>query len=289
MIGGFIVEGTANKQVLIRARGPSMSGAPFNLAGTLANPMVQLYSFAAGGFIATNDNWQDTPSCSAGYTCGGAAEISATGNDPCQPNPGQTVAPPNCNQESALLITLPPGNYGGIVTGVGGGTGIGMVEVFNSDGNSLTRLGNISTRDYVGTGDSVMIGGFIVEGTSNKQVLIRARGPSMSGAPFNLAGTLANPMVQLYSFAAGGFIATNDNWQDTPSCSAGYTCGGSAEIIATGIDPCQPNPGQTTAPPNCSQESALLITLPPGNYGAIVTGVSGGIGIGMVEVFDMQN
>ncbi len=153
-----------------------------------------------------------------------------------------------------------------------------------------TKLGNISTRAFVGTGVNEEIGGFIISGTSPKQVLIRARGPSMSGAPFNYSGTLANPTVQLYSFAVGGFIAQNDDWQvSDPLCAAsGYSCGTPTQITATGKDPCQPNPGQTSPPPGCTQESAILITLPPGNYGAIVTGVNGGTGLGLVEVFDMN-
>ena len=91
-------------------------------------------------------------------------------------------------------------------------------------------------------------------------VLIRARGPSISGAPFFVPGTLANPFLQIFS--GQDVIAQNDNWQDTPSCS-GFVCGTAAQIAATGLDPCQPNPGQTTPPPSCTQESAILATLPP--------------------------
>jgi hypothetical protein len=100
---------------------------------------------------------------------------------------------------------------------------------------------------------------------------------------------VANPTVQFYSFAAGAFIAQNDDWQTTnPQCDApAVSCGGVTEIIATGLDPCLPNPGQSVAPPGCAQESAILITLPPGNYGAIVSGVGDTTGVGLVEVFDV--
>jgi hypothetical protein len=289
LIGGFIIGGTDPKTVLIRARGPSMGGAPFNVPETLANPFVQFYSFALGTFIAQNDNWQvSDPLCAAsGFVCGGSTEISATGLDPCIPNPGQSVAPPGCAQESAILITLPPGNYGAIVSGMSGGTGVGLVEVFEV-GSATSRVINISTRAFVETGDNVEIGGFIIGGAAPKTVLIRARGPSMGGAPFNVPATLANPFVQLYSFATGTFIAQNDNWQvSDPLCAAsGFVCGGATEISATGLDPCLPNPEQISAPPGCAQESAILITLPPGNYGAIVSGVSDGTGVGLVEVFE---
>ena len=282
MIGGFIVDGTTPKRVLVRSRGPSMAGAPFFVPGTLANPMVQLFSGPT--MIAQNDNWQDAPSC-PGFVCEGATEILNTGLDPCTPNPGQTSSPANCALEAAILITLPPGPYTAIVSGADGGTGVGLVEVFEADASTVSELSNISTRGFVQSGDDVMIGGLIIEGSAPATVLIRARGPSMSGAPFFVPGTLANPFLQLFS--GQDVIAQNDNWQDAPSCN-GFVCGTAAQIAATGLDPCQPNPGQTTSPPSCTQESAILITLPPGAYTAIVSGVGGGTGVGLVEAFEMD-
>jgi hypothetical protein len=282
MIGGFIVDGTAPKRVLVRSRGPSMAGAPFFVPGTLANPMVQLFSGPT--LIAQNNNWQDAPSC-PGFVCEGATEILNTGLDPCTPNPGQTSSPANCALEAAILITLPPGPYTAIVSGADGRTGVGLVEVFEADASTVSDLSNISTRGFVQSGDDVMIGGLIIEGSSPATVLIRARGPSMSGAPFFVPGTLANPFLQLFS--GQDVIAQNDNWQDAPSCN-GLVCGTAAQIAATGLDPCQPNPGESTPPVACTQESAILITLPPGAYTAIVSGVGGGTGVGLVEAFEMD-
>jgi len=282
MIGGFIIDGSTPKRVLIRSRGPSMAGAPFFVPGTLANPKVQLFSGPT--MIAQNDNWQDAPSC-PGFVCEGATEILNTGLDPCTPNPGQTSSPANCALESAILITLPPGPYTAIVNGVGGSTGLALVEVFEADASVVSELSNISTRGFVQSGDDVMIGGLIIEGSSPATVLIRARGPSMSGAPFFVPGTLANPFLQIFS--GQDLIAQNDNWQDAPSCS-GFVCGTAAQIAAAGLDPCQPNPGQTVSPPSCTQESAILITLPPGAYTAIISGVGGGTGVGLVEAFEMD-
>ena len=130
-----------------------------------------------------------------------------------------------------------------------------------------------------------MIGGFIIDGTMPKRVLVRSRGPSIAAALFFVPGTLANPMVQLFSGPT--LIAQNDNWQDAPSCP-GFVCEGATEILNTGLDPCQPNPGQTVSPPSCTLESAILITLPPGAYTAIVSGVSGGTGVGLVEAFELD-
>jgi hypothetical protein len=282
MIGGFIIDGLAPLRVLVRSRGPSMGGAPFFVPGTLGNPLLRLFSGQT--VIAENDNWQATLTC-FGFVCEGAAEIVNTGLDPCQPNPGQAGPPPNCALESAIIITLPPGPYTGIVSGADGGTGVGLVEVFEVDTGGVSELSNISTRSFVQTGDNVMIGGMIIEGSTESTVLIRARGPSMAGPPFFVPGTLANPLLRLFS--GQDVVAQNDNWQDTPSC-AGFVCDGPPQIIATGLDSCQPNPGQATPPPGCTQESAILITLPPGGYTAIVSGADGGTGVGLVEVFEVD-
>jgi hypothetical protein len=282
MIGGFIVDGTAPKRILIRSRGPSMAGAPFFVPGTLANPQVQLFSGPT--MIAQNDNWQDAPSC-PGFVCEGATEIMNTGLDPCTPNPGQNSSPANCALEAAILITLPPGAYTAIVNGVAGGTGVGLLEVFEADASTVSELSNISTRGFVQSGDDEMIGGLIIEGSAPATVLIRARGPSMSGAPFSVSGTLANPFLQIFS--GQDVIAQNDNWQDPPSCT-GFVCGTAAQIAASRLDPCQPNPGQTVSPPSCTLESAILITLPPGAYTAIVSGVGNTTGVGLVEAFEMD-
>jgi hypothetical protein len=176
------------------------------------------------------------------------------------------------------LITLPPGDYTAIQSGVGGASGIGLIEAFEVDGGaSPSKLINISTRVRTGTGDNVMIGGFIIGGASVKTVGIRARGPSMSGAPFFVPGTLANPFLRLFSGST--VIAFNDNWQDLQP----------EEITAAGLGPCEPNPGQGTSPPNCAQESAVIVSLPPGAYTAIVTGAGGGTGIALAEVFELDD
>jgi len=270
-IGGFIIGGTDPKTVLIRARGPVL--ADFGVPGELANPFLQLFSGQT--VIAQNDNWQVTdPLCgSPSVSCGGETEIIATGLDPCVGNLT------GCSQESAILVTLPPGPYTAIVSGFGGATGVGLVEVFEV-GTSTSRLTNISTRGVVGTGDDVMIGGLIIAGTDPKTVLIRARGPVLTD--FGVPGELNDPVLQLFSGQT--VIAQNDNWQVTDSLcgSPAVSCGGETEIIATGLDPCV---GNLTG---CSQESAILITLPPGPYTAIVSGVGGGTGVGLVEVFEVN-
>ena len=285
MIGGFVIEGSQPTAVLIRGRGPSMGDKPFFVPGTLSNPQLQLFS--GSNPIAQNDNWQDSPQCDSQFACGGAAQIQATGLDPCQPNPGQTAAPAGCAFESAILVILSPGPYTAVLSGVNGGTGVGLVEVFEVDGSSnASKLVNVSTRAVIQSKDDVMIGGVILAGPTAKTVLIRGRGPSMEGAPFYVSETLDNPYLELYSGAT--VIAENDNWQNNPQCDPRFACGTVAQIKATGLDPCQPNPGQSAAPKGCDKEAVFLITLPPGAYTAILRGVGGATGVALVETFDLN-
>ena len=233
LIGGFIVTGTHSKEVLLRAIGPSLA-----LDGKLANPVLELHD-ASGAVIATNDDWQTNTN---------EQEIVDTGLAPTDP------------LESALLVTLDPGAYTAIVSGAGNGTGIGLVEAYDLDRTTDARLANISTRGFVQTGDNVMIGGFIILGSEDEDVLVRAIGPSLP-----LAGTLADPLLELHN-ADGSILATNDNWRDTQE----------AEIEATGI------------PPANDAESAIVSTLAPGNYTAIVRGVGDTTGVALVEAYGLN-
>jgi hypothetical protein len=262
-IGGFIIGGTTSKTVLVRAIGPSMGLPPFNVPGVLANPTVTLFQ---GPFaIALNDDWQVVdPFCSSKgfFVCGGPADIAAAGA-------------PSDPLESAVLITLPPGPYTVMVTGVGGTNGVGLVEVYEVAGDPhVSPLTGLATRGLVQTGGNVLIGGFIIGGTTPKTVVVRALGPSMGLPPFNVPGVLANPTLTLFSGSTA--IAQNDDWGTVdPLCaSTGNLCGTPAQIAAAGA-------------PSDPLEAALLITLPPGPYTAIVSGVGGSTGVGLVEVYEV--
>lgn len=273
MIGGFVLQGSTPKAVLVRARGPSL--AAFGVAGAMANPYIELYSGSTK--IAQNDNWQTTdPLClGPAVACGNATDIQNTGRDPC------SVTALSCTLDSAIHITLPPGPYTAILRGVGGGTGVGIVEAIDLDGTTAPKLVNISTRGLVLTGDSVMIGGLVIgSGTTPKTVLIRVRGPSLTA--FGVSGVMANPYVELYSGST--LIAQNNDWQATdPLCGApAVVCGTATDVQNTGRDPCSVT---TTA---CTLDSAIHITLPPGPYTAIVRGVGGGTGVGIVEAIDLS-
>lgn len=123
------------------------------------------------------------------------------------------------------------------------------------------QLANISTRTSVGTGDNVLIGGFIITGNQPKKVILRAIGPSLP-----VSDALPDPVLELHD-SSGGIIAENDNWQSSPDKQA---------IIDTGIPPMNDN------------ESAILAALNPGSYTAIVSGANGGTGVALVEIYDLD-
>jgi hypothetical protein len=132
----------------------------------LADPALRV--FAGQNVIAENNNWEDAVSCGV-IICGTPAQITATGMDPCQPNPGQALAPAGCALESAILITLNPGAYTVHLSGANGTAGIGLIEVFEADENDSSQLVNLSTRGRTQTRDGVMIGGFIIDGAQPKR------------------------------------------------------------------------------------------------------------------------
>jgi hypothetical protein len=231
LIGGFIVTGSEPKKLIVRAIGPSLA-----VDGKLQDPELELYD-SSGQLIRTNDNWEAAPN---------RQEIIDS-----------TIAPSD-PLESAILMTLPAGGkaYTAVVRGVGDGTGIGLVEVYDVGQVADAKLANISTRGLVQTGADVMIGGLFILNEPQK-VLVRALGPSLG-----IAGQLEDPALELYD-GNGSLITSNNNWKDTQQ----------EQIEAT------------TIPPSNDFESAIVATLPPAPYTAIVRGVNDSTGVGLVEVY----
>src|SRR5436305_1114589 len=145
-------------------------------------------------------------------------------------------------------------------------------EMYTLAPETTSMLGNISTRSFVQTADNVMIGGFIVQGTGPKRVIIRAIGPELTR--FGVPNVLANPTLELHN-GAGAVIASNDNWQTTMIGSI-ITQNQVQEILNSGRAPTDP------------RESAIIANLPAGNYTAIVNGVNNTTGVALVEVYDLQ-
>jgi CSLREA domain-containing protein len=245
LIGGFIVVGTEDKKVLLRGLGPSLP-----VSGALADPTLELHA-SDTTLLAFDDNWRDKQ----------PDEINATG------------IPPTNELESAIVATLTakPGSQGGagytgVLAGQGGGTGIGLLEIYDLNAAANSKLANISTRGFVGTEDDLLIGGFI-PGPSDRlpiKVLVRALGPSLTAQ--GVSGALQDPLLELHD--ANGTLLTNDNWKDAAN---------SSEI-------------QATLPPPDDHESAIITTLAPSNsgYTAVVRGANGATGVALVEVYSLQ-
>jgi len=256
MIGGFIVQGTQSKRVIIRAIGPELT--PFGIPDPLADPTLELHD-GTGALIASNDNWVRTI-IGGIITSDQVAAIRASG-----------YAPTDV-RESAIIVFLPPGKYTAIVRGVNNTTGLGLVDVYDLSGTINPILGNISTRAFVQTGDDVMIGGFIVQGTQSKRVIVRAIGPEL--IPYGVPDPLADPTLELHD-GTGALIASNDNWPTT-IIGGIITENQVRDIMDSGLAPAQ------------RSESAIIANLPPGKYTAILRGVNNTTGTALVEVYDLD-
>ena len=249
-IAGFIITGTDSKGVVVRGLGPTLGQPPFNITGVLGDPFLSLRD-SGGNVIWNNNNWKDSQQTqiqNLGSACAGS---------PC---------PPPNDLESAILQILPPGRYSAILSDKNGTTGVGLVEVYDVSTGVFAELTNVSTRAFVGTDQNVAIGGFITSGgNGSAQILVRGLGPTLAQPPFNVTGVLADPFLSLRD-VNGTVLWNNNDWKDSQQ----------AQIQATGM-----------APPN-DLESAIVRTVAPGTYTAILSGRNGTTGIGLVEVYKLK-
>jgi hypothetical protein len=242
LINGFIISGTDPRTVILRALGPSLN--ELGVPTALPDPVLRLYN-SSGTLVATNDDW---------HTDIGAAFMEQNG-----------YAPSNPAESATLQQNLAPGAYTMVVTGKNITQGIGLAEVYELYGPGLnSKLGNVSGRGFVGTGDNVLISGFVVGDVGSATVVVRALGPSLGS--FGVSEPLSDPILTIYD-SKGTVIATNDNWQDGNNAM---------DIQRKGL-----------APPN-ALDSAIVLHLPAGAYTAIVRGVNGATGNALVEVYDLQ-
>ena len=249
LIVGLALGGTGSKQVLVRAIGPGLT--QFGLPGALADPQLRLFS-AAGVQTHLNEDWGGGATLSAAFTAVGAFSL------------------PVASKDAALLVPLATGTYTAQVAAASG-TGVALLEAYDSDAAvTPARFVNISARTQVGTGDNLLVIGFVVTGTGPKTVLIRAVGPGLT--PFGVGGVLADPQLRLFN-AAGTATDTNDDWAGTPALAAAH---GNAftQTGAFGL-------------PAASKDAALLVTLQPGAYTAQVSGVNATTGVALVEVYEL--
>ena len=242
LINGFIITGTDPKTVILRALGPSLGGS--GVSGVLPDPVLSVYN-SSGTLIATNDDWQTDP---------GSAFIEQYG-----------LAPGNPAESATLQTNLAPGAYTMVVTGKNMTQGISLAEAYELYGPGLnSKLGNVSGRSFVGTGDNVLISGFIVGEVGSATVVVRALGPSLGS--FGVSQPLSDPILTIYD-SNGSAIAVNDNWQNDNNA---------IDVQRNGL-----------APPN-ALESAIVLHLPPGAYTAVVRGANGATGNALVEVYDLD-
>jgi hypothetical protein len=258
LIGGFIIQGSESKRVIIRAIGPELT--QYGVANALLDPTLELHDHT-GALIASNNNWATT--IIGGIITGD--QVRDIMNSGYAPGDGR---------ESAIIADLPPGNYTAILRGVNNMTGVALVEVYDLSPGLSSILRNISSRAFVQTDENVMIGGFIVQGTQPKRVIIRAIGPELGAPPYNVPNALPDPTLDLHDHT-GALIASNDNWQTT-------VIGGI--IMKDQVNDIQ-NSGHA---PTQASESAIIATLPPGNYTAIVRAKNIIVGVALVEVYDLD-
>jgi hypothetical protein len=224
--------------------GPSLAAANVPADQVLADPVIELRG-PNGSLILQNDNWKDSPQ---------RTQIEASPFAPTE------------DKEAVIMATLTPGSYTAVLTGKNETTGIGLVEVYDNDPSVDSALGNMSTRGFVMIQDDVMIGGFMLGGTTNNtRVAIRGLGPSLSSA--GLTNLLEDPTLELHD-GNGTLMIANDNWQDDPIAAA--------ELSANGLAPSDAN------------EAGIFITLPPGTFTAILGGNPPGRGIGLVEIYTLR-
>ena len=192
-IAGFVIDGAAGstKQVLIRGVGPTLS--EFSLTGVLEQPTLTLFD-SSNTQIDSNTVWGTNADPAA------IASISASVG---------AFALPAGSADSVLLENLAPGQYTAELTGANATSGVGLVEVYETNTSDPDQLINISTRAFVGTGANIMIAGFVVQGTQPAQVLVRAVGPTL--ASFSVTGFLPNPVLTVFD-STNTAIATNTGW-----------------------------------------------------------------------------
>ena len=243
MISGFIITAGSAKKVILRGLGPSLQQA--DVPNPLPDPFLELHA-GDSSLISANNNWKDnTP----------AQQLDITSNQ---------LAPSN-DLESAIVATLQPGTYTAVIRGQDNTSGVGLLEVYDVDTASTSRLANISGRASVLTGTNVLISGFIVgQNIGAAKVIVRGMGPSL--AQPGITNPLADPTLEVRD-NNGALVLGNDNWQDDANQAA--------QISASGLAPGNP------------QESAIAMSLLPGTYTAIVAGKDGGTGVGLVEVYNL--
>ena len=248
LFAGVVIADTESKRYLARAIGPGL--AAFGATGIIADPQLKILS-GNGAELFRNTGWETGVDAArmAGYDKSVGAFPLVTGV-----------------KDSALASALPSGSYNLQISTPSNQPGIGLVELYELDPNG--RTANLSTRARVKAGNGALFGGFVVQGTAYKRMLIRAVGPTL--ASFGLTDALRDPVLAVYSGQT--IVATNDRWElaDNPAAIAAAGASVGAFTMAAKSD-----------------DAAVLITLPPGAYTVEVKGKSGTEGIALLEIYEI--
>jgi sugar lactone lactonase YvrE len=251
---GFFTTG-GSKAILVRGIGPAL--AAFDVSGPLADPQLTLTTEAGAVVAESNSGW----SADAGTAATLAQIFSQVG--------AFALAAGSLDQaiyQAALPVSAT--GYTGIVSGANGTSGQGMVEVYDADiGTPAPRLINLSARAEVGTGASVLTGGFVISGTTSESVLLRGIGPTLS--TFGVSGVLAKPVLTLYKSSTSAVLATNSAWGGSALLSAVFTAVGAFPL------------------PAGSSDDAIVTTLAPGSYTVQVKGANSTTGVALVEIYEI--
>jgi len=247
LIVGFVTSGSDPMQLLLRGIGPGL--ASFGVADVLTQPQLNLYN-STGTLLATNAGWGGDADLAAAFSAVGAFSLSTSSAD------------------SALLLPEIGGAYTAQVTGLIGGQGNALAEIYDADTASPAQhLINVSARGTVGTGAAILIGGFVVTGNASETVLVRGIGPSLSA--FGLTGLLGHPVLTVLD-STGKVVANNTVWGGTAALSTAFSQVGAFPLAADSLD------------------SALLVTLPPGAYTAQLSGANATTGLGLLEIYEVR-
>ena len=251
---GFVLQGNAPKSVVIRAVGPTLGA--FGVGGTLADPVMDVVPLGTSVAIATNDNWGGAPTLQTAFSRVGAFPLA-------------TATSADSSVELALNATGASGYTVRIVSKTPTAAGIALAEVYDEDAiTSPVRLVNVSTSGFVGIGEQALVPGFFVGGTAPKLLLIRAVGPGLE--QFGVSDVLADPQLSLVPLGRDFPVAANDNWGGTVALTSAFSQAGAFGLPAGGKD------------------AAVLVRLPPGGYTVVVSGVGGGTGTALVEIYDLD-
>ncbi|WP_414664669.1 immunoglobulin domain-containing protein [Horticoccus sp. 23ND18S-11] len=251
---GFVLQGNTTKALVIRAVGPTLSA--FGVAGTLADPVMDVIPLGSSTAIASNDNWGGSSALSTAFSRVGAFALAASSSN-------------DASVETSLNTTGASGYTVRITSKNAAAEGVALAEIYDEEAlSSAVRLVNVSTSGFVGSGDQALVPGFVIGGDAPKQLLIRAVGPGLT--QFGVSGVLADPQLSLVPLGRDFAIATNDNWGGGTALQTAFTQAGAFAL------------------PSGSKDAVVVVRLPPGGYTVVVSGVGATTGTALVEVYDLD-